>query len=206
MATNTFHLIVRAGVALTAALAAASIWLPAGQADAVLAVTTDVTGSPAASVQRVAEAGTCPLRLPAQLPSRNRVVPILMYHLIDVVTPSTPALTRRLTVHPAVFARQMRWLKRHGYHAITQRQLFDALVCGRPLPRRPILITFDDGYRDTLTQASPVLARLGMRATAYVISGRISNGAPTLPRPGGSCAGSRPAASRSGRTPSRTAS
>jgi len=107
-------------------------------------------------------------------------VPILMYHLIDVVTPSTPAITRRLTVHPAVFARQMRWLNRHGYHAITQRQLFDALVCGRALPSRPILITFDDGYRDALTNASPVLARLGMPATAYVISGRVSNGAPTF--------------------------
>lgn len=175
MATNTLHLIVRVGVALAAALAVASIWLPAGRADAVLAVTTEVTESPAAAVQRVAEAGSCPLRLPAQLSSRTRVVPILMYHLIDVVTPSTPAITRRLTVHPAVFARQMRWLNRHGYHTITQRQLFDALVCGRPLPRRPILITFDDGYKNNLTQAAPVLARLGMRATAYVITGRTSH-------------------------------
>ena len=180
MATNTHHLIVRAGVALAAALAATSIWLPPSRAAAVLAVTSGVTEPPAASFHRIAEAGPCPLRLPAQLPSRTRVVPILMYHLINVVTASTPAITRRLTVHPAVFARQMRWLKRHGYHAITQRQLFDSLMCGRPLPRKPILITFDDGYRDALTNASPVLARLGMPATAYVISGRVSNGAPTF--------------------------
>ena len=97
----------------------------------------------------------------------------------------------------------MGWLKRHGYHAITQRQLFDSLMCGRPLPRKPILITFDDGYRDALTNASPVLARLGMPATAYVISGRISNGDPTFSA-GDSFVGSRPAASRSARTPSPT--
>jgi peptidoglycan/xylan/chitin deacetylase (PgdA/CDA1 family) len=53
-------------------------------------------------------------------------------------------------------------------------------MCGRPLPQKPILITFDDGYRDNLTNAAPVLARLGMPATAYVISGRISNGDPSF--------------------------
>ena len=68
------------------------------------------------------------------------------------------------------------WLKRHGYNTITQRQLFDALMCGHRLGRKPILITFDDGYRDAYRNASPVLQRLGMRATAYVITGRISNG------------------------------
>lgn len=121
-------------------------------------------------------AAGCPLRFPERLPSRVRTVPILMYHRINVVTPSTPPITRRLTVHPAVFARQMRWLRRHGYRTITQRQLFEGLLCGRPLGRRPILVTFDDGYRDALRYAAPVLARHGMRATAYVITGRISNG------------------------------
>jgi peptidoglycan/xylan/chitin deacetylase (PgdA/CDA1 family) len=53
-------------------------------------------------------------------------------------------------------------------------------MCGRPLGSKPILITFDDGYRDNYVNASPVLARLGLRATAYVISGRISNGDPTF--------------------------
>ena len=99
-------------------------------------------------------------------------------------TPSAPNATDFTAVplrcsrlrHPDVFARQMRWLKRHGYHAIRQRRLFDALMSGRPLPRRPILVTFDDGYRDNYLNASPVIARLDMRATAYVITSRISNG------------------------------
>jgi peptidoglycan/xylan/chitin deacetylase (PgdA/CDA1 family) len=103
-----------------------------------------------------------------------------MYHRINVVTRSTPAISRALTVHPADFARQMRWLKRHGYSTVTQRELFDALMCGRPLGRQPIMITFDDGYRDAFFKASPVLARLGMRATAYVVSGRISGRDPNF--------------------------
>ena len=68
----------------------------------------------------------------------------------------------------------MRWLKENGYHAVTQMQAFNALVRGGRLPSRPVLITFDDGYRDVLRYAAPVLHRLHMPATAYVITDRIS--------------------------------
>ena len=70
----------------------------------------------------------------------------------------------------------MTWLRGHGYHAITQAQLFAALEKGKKLPAKPVMITFDDGYRDVLTNAAPWLKRLGMPATAYVITSRISNG------------------------------
>ena len=53
-------------------------------------------------------------------------------------------------------------------------------MCGLPLGRRPIMITFDDGYRDVFFKASPILMRHGMRATAYVVSGRISGGDPSF--------------------------
>jgi peptidoglycan/xylan/chitin deacetylase (PgdA/CDA1 family) len=114
------------------------------------------------------------LALPATLPARTLRVPILTYHRIDVLRPTLPAITRALTVAPPDFAAQMRWLHSHGYHAITQMQLFGALERGRALPAKPIVITFDDGYRDVLKYAAPVLARLHMPATAYVITGRIS--------------------------------
>jgi peptidoglycan/xylan/chitin deacetylase (PgdA/CDA1 family) len=180
MATTALHIIVRVGVPLLAAVLTVLILsVCEGEAAAFTPETAAVVAAPTVLETGTASAA-CPLRLPAQLPARTRAVPILMYHRVRAVQPWTPAITRRLTVHPTVFARQMRWLKGHGYHAITQRRLFDALMCGRPLPRNPILITFDDGYRDNLTQASPVLARLGLRATAYVISGRISNGDPSF--------------------------
>lgn len=114
------------------------------------------------------------LALPAALPSRTLRIPILMYHRIDVLRPSLPAITRSLTVAPADFAAQMRWLVAHGYHAVTQLQLFEALEHGKRLPAKPVVITFDDGYRDVLFNAAPVLKRLRMPATAYVITDRIS--------------------------------
>ena len=120
------------------------------------------------------------LELRYPLPDRSVELPILMYHRINVTTSATPAASRGLTVHPADFARQMLWLKRHGYRTVTQRDVFDALFRGRPLGPRSVLITFDDGYRDVFFRASPVLERLGFRATAYVISGRISAGDPSF--------------------------
>ena len=124
------------------------------------------------------------LRLPQPLPRRRVAIPILMYHRINVPAPGTPAITRRLTVHPADFARQMRWLRRHGYHTVTQRQLFGALMHGWPLGERPIMITFDDGYRDIFYKAAPVLTKLRMQGTAYVISNRVVNGDRTFLSPG----------------------
>src|SRR5262245_31245028 len=128
------------------------------------------------SQPRTAGPSRASVALPATLPARTLHVPILMYHRIDGIKPSLPAITRSLTVSPADFAGQMAWLRAHRYHAITQSQLFAALEQGKKLPAKPVLITFDDGYRDVLKNAAPVLDRLGMPATAYVITSRISNG------------------------------
>jgi peptidoglycan/xylan/chitin deacetylase (PgdA/CDA1 family) len=103
-----------------------------------------------------------------------------MYHRIDIVKPTLPEITQRLTVDPGVFAEQMKWLRRHGYHTVTQLQAFDALEHGARLPSRPIMITFDDGYRDVWGKASPILERLHMVATAYVITDRISGPDPSF--------------------------
>ena len=114
------------------------------------------------------------LALPRPLPARTRTVPILMYHRIAPYSPRLTAMTNALTVSPGEFAAEMRWLHRAGFHALSQEQLFAALEQGKRLPPRPVLITFDDGYRDVLWNAAPVLHRLHMPATAYVITSRIS--------------------------------
>jgi peptidoglycan/xylan/chitin deacetylase (PgdA/CDA1 family) len=119
------------------------------------------------------------LVLPRHLPDRTLRVPILMYHRIGA-SPVGSDLTADLTVSPPVFAAQMRWLHRAGFHAVTQRQLFAALEHGARLPPRPLLITFDDGYRDVLWNAAPVLRRLHMPATVYAITGRIDGGDPSF--------------------------
>jgi peptidoglycan/xylan/chitin deacetylase (PgdA/CDA1 family) len=120
------------------------------------------------------------LTLPSPLPTRTVHVPILMYHRIDALLPTLPAITRSLTVDPKTFTQQMTWLVVHHRHTITQRQLFAALMDGKPLPAHPVMITFDDGYRDVYQRALPILERLHLRATAYVITDRISGPDPSF--------------------------
>ena len=116
------------------------------------------------------------LRLPARIGPLAVDLPILMYHRIDRITPGLPWMTRALTVTPGVFRGQMAWIAAHGYHTVTQMQVWNALMHRRPLPTRPVMVTFDDAYRDVVTYAGPVIRRYHQHATAYVITDRLSHG------------------------------
>jgi peptidoglycan/xylan/chitin deacetylase (PgdA/CDA1 family) len=85
-------------------------------------------------------------------------VPILMYHVLGV--PRTNARYPELFVKPADFAAQMRWLARHGYHAVTLGQVFRYWRHAIALPPKPIVVSFDDGYLSDYQIALPALRRL----------------------------------------------
>ncbi len=89
-------------------------------------------------------------------PAHRHAVPILMYHVIARATASTPF--SYLWVAPSVLAAQMRWLAHHHYHVVTLQEVYDYWH-GAPLPSRPIVVSFDDGFRNHLTKAMPILDR-----------------------------------------------
>jgi peptidoglycan/xylan/chitin deacetylase (PgdA/CDA1 family) len=97
-------------------------------------------------------------------------VPILMYHRTAVDGPPALAPYR---VAPDLFAAQMDALYRAGYHTIHLQQWFNALMRNEQLPGKPIILTFDDGYRDFLTAAMPVLRYYGFSATVFLVAERI---------------------------------
>jgi peptidoglycan/xylan/chitin deacetylase (PgdA/CDA1 family) len=102
-----------------------------------------------------------------------------MYHRVGRLPRSADPYPG-LTIQQRVFGAQMDWLHAQGFHAISEQDLFDALEWGRPLPPRPVLITFDDGYRDVLYDAEPILHRLHMPATTFVITDRVSSRDPSF--------------------------
>jgi peptidoglycan/xylan/chitin deacetylase (PgdA/CDA1 family) len=86
-------------------------------------------------------------------------VPVLMYHVI--AAPPAGAPFPGLYVPAAQFAAQMQALKSAGWHAVTLDQLRAYWTRGAKLgPGRPIVLTFDNGYRSQYVNALPVLARL----------------------------------------------
>ena len=113
-------------------------------------------------------------------PSHVLDIPVLAYHRVGSLPAVHTSASDALTVEPQVFAAQMEWLAQHGFHAITNRQLLRSLDLGKPLPNRPVLITFDDGYADVLHNAEPVLHRLHWPATAFVITDRLNSGDPSF--------------------------
>jgi peptidoglycan/xylan/chitin deacetylase (PgdA/CDA1 family) len=97
-------------------------------------------------------------------------VPILMYH---EVTPQPVPRYRKYSVTPAELARQLAWLRDHGYTAIDLDAVYDARRGTHALPPRPVAITFDDGSRDTIEHAVPIVADHGMTATFYAVAGLV---------------------------------
>jgi len=85
-------------------------------------------------------------------------VPVLMYH--EVAERPHPRFSR-YTVSLRSFARQMRWLAARGYHTLDMDALLRARTGRAPLPERPIVLTFDDGYRGDFGAAMPILRRRG---------------------------------------------
>jgi peptidoglycan/xylan/chitin deacetylase (PgdA/CDA1 family) len=108
---------------------------------------------------------------PPSAPARSVQVPVLTYHR---VAPLSAVGLTDLKVDPANFVAELAALHGHGYHTVSQAQLFDALYKGMALPRKPVMITVDDGYVDDVTRILPALQRFHMRATFFVITGRMS--------------------------------
>ncbi|MFF5015990.1 polysaccharide deacetylase family protein [Streptomyces sp. NPDC001165] len=97
-------------------------------------------------------------------------VPILMYH---AVASAPNDATRALSVAPEAFAEQMALIGDLGLTPVTTADLATRWRSGRPLPERPLLITFDDGYEGVHRHALPVLAKHGFPATLFVSTGWI---------------------------------
>lgn len=94
-------------------------------------------------------------------------LPILMYHRI--AAEGSPR-TQRWRLHPDELDRQLAYLREAGYYSVTFEQWRAAVNMRRPLPGKPIVLTFDDGYADFVEHAAPLLQRHGFRAVVYVVS------------------------------------
>ena len=88
---------------------------------------------------------------------------VLNYHKIDFYEDP-------LSVTPTEFANQLNYFKTYNYHIVSLNELYDYLEKDKPLPTKPVIITFDDGYADNYTYAYPLLKKFGYPATIFVIT------------------------------------
>lgn len=109
--------------------------------------------------------------LSAPIPLISIDAPILVYHYVEYVTDERDTIRKSLNILPYIFIRQIETLRNAGYTFITASELTDMLDGKIVLPQKPVLITFDDGYRDFYTDVFPILKKYNIKATAYIVSG-----------------------------------
>lgn len=94
-------------------------------------------------------------------------IPILMYHRIADVPGDRNALPLNK------FCEQMDYLNNNRFTTITMEMLYDFYANGKKLPKKSVLLTFDDGYMDNFTAALPILKERNMTAAVFPISNWI---------------------------------
>jgi peptidoglycan/xylan/chitin deacetylase (PgdA/CDA1 family) len=110
-----------------------------------------------------------PMAAHATTPPR---VPILMYHYIGA-DPQPLSHTRDvLTVTPQDFEQQLAYLVKKKFTFVTMAEARQ-IIAGRSTTTKPIVLTFDDGYRDFYTDAFPLLQKYHAKATAFIITGGV---------------------------------
>jgi len=97
-------------------------------------------------------------------------IPILMYHVLaDYSGP-----LEQLYVSPSVFRRQLEYLQEEGFHTVTMGEVLAHWTKDSPLPEKPIVLTFDDGYTSMFTEAFPILREFGYKGTFYLHTSKIN--------------------------------
>ncbi len=97
------------------------------------------------------------------------MIPILIYHSL---TAEATEPYRHYSMDPGRFAEQMEHVASLGFQTLTIGQLVTAMNGpAGSMPARPLVITFDDGFEEMHSVALPILTRLDLRATAYLVTG-----------------------------------
>ncbi|MEA3249046.1 MAG: polysaccharide deacetylase family protein [Patescibacteria group bacterium] len=107
--------------------------------------------------------------LPVEIPEEV-TVPILVYHHIREPKAGLSAADRQYEVTPEVFEAQLAYLQEEGFESIPISDIAAAFSEGKPLPERPVVITFDDGRDTQYTEALPLLKEYGFTATFFVFT------------------------------------
>ncbi len=101
--------------------------------------------------------------------------PVFMLHSVVGFRADRPR-TFSVWCAPHQFEGYLAYLKRKGYETVTLGQLHAHLSEGVPLPKKPVVLTFDDGYLDNWVYAAPLLERYGFTGTVFVPADFVEDG------------------------------
>lgn len=94
-------------------------------------------------------------------------IPVLMYHKVG------EDIDNDAVIKPELFAAQMKFLKDNNFNPISLQQLYEYMKNGTPVPTKPVVLTFDDGYADTYSIVYPTLKKYGFAGTVFINAGDV---------------------------------
>lgn len=99
----------------------------------------------------------------------DRILGLLYHRLVsEEQYAGCPPTEKIFSITEARFREQMEYLKREGYSAVTLDAVADFVEAGRPLPPKPVLVTFDDGCVSVHERALPILRDVGFPGVLFV--------------------------------------
>lgn len=104
------------------------------------------------------------------LKNHPRTIPVLMYHKVPNQDLSSP---HRIFITKENFKKHLEYFKAQGFSTLHFREL-EEFRSGKKafseFPKKPLILTFDDGYVDNLTNAAPLLRQFGLKAVIYLLA------------------------------------
>lgn len=117
-----------------------------------------------------------PLVKKAQVVAAPIGATILVYHTVEPKTDKKEGVMQKhYHILPENFRAQMQYLKDNGYAVIPMKVYLDSITKGTEIPKKSVVLTFDDGWKNQYEYAYPILKEFGYTATFYIISGTVGS-------------------------------
>jgi peptidoglycan/xylan/chitin deacetylase (PgdA/CDA1 family) len=108
---------------------------------------------------------------PTPVPVSDRqFVPVLCYHHVREWVKSDTEEDRAYIVPPAKLEAELKYLQENGYHSVVSGQVYEYYANGKPLPNKPVMLSFDDNDDNQYTAALPLLKKYGFTATFFIMT------------------------------------
>lgn len=106
--------------------------------------------------------------------SRSVKVPIVAYHSVRAYIKGESTYQDAYDITPELLEEQLKYIRDHGYTTITFADVIANFEHGTPLPPKPVILSFDDGWRNEYEHAFPLLKKYNMKGTFFIFTNPIN--------------------------------
>lgn len=147
----------------------------------IVAIVIIIFGARQISKQTKTQILTEPQQFEKPSQDANIWVSVLAYHRINYAPKNAGSVYKSLTIEPEWFEKHLQYLKENNFETVKFSDVAQFFETGKPLPiaasKKPVMLNFDDGYKDFYENAFPILKKYKMTGTVFTIVKSVGNSA-----------------------------